>query len=317
MAYNLDDLTAYVNEQGLPLLAKSLFEAKTTSLVAKQLGVKGTNALNLMNQTTTFVYGNSCGFNASTNETTFSQRNITAVHVKVHEALCPSELENYWMQSQLPAGSMYTSVPFEQQYVEEKLKSIKKALETAVWQGDGSGTPASITGFASIASSASVIDLNQSTYGWSTDLSFATLISTPSNAIKLLNTFETYMPADIIGHDDVVVFCGWDVFRAVKQGLVAENYFNPAYLSGAEAGEITFPASNIRLIAVHGLNGTYDLYGGRLSNFVFGTDLANEEENFEIYYDPSDRNVKFVCEFKAGTQIAFPDQMRRFMMAAS
>jgi hypothetical protein len=125
------------------------------------------------------------------------------------------------------------------------------------------------------------------------------------------------MPADIIGHDDVVIFCGWDVFRAVKQGLVAENYFNPAYLTGAESGEIMLPASNIKLIAVHGLNGEYDLYAGRLSNFVFGTDLANEEENFEIYYDPSDRNVKFVCEFKAGTQIAFPDQARRFMMAAS
>jgi hypothetical protein len=315
MAYDLADLTAYVNEQGLPLLAKSLFEAKTTSLVAKQLGVKGTNALNLMNQTTTFVYGNSCGFDASTNETNFSQRNITAVHVKVHEALCPSELENYWMQSQLPAGSMYTSIPFEQQYVEEKLKSIKKALETAVWQGTGGS--GSITGFAKIANDASVIDLNASAYGWSTDLSFATLISTPANAIKLLNTFETYMPADIIGHDDVVIFCGWDVFRAVKQGLVTQNYFNPAYLAGAESGEIMLPASNIKLIAVHGLNGTYDLYGGRLSNFVFGTDLANEEENFEIYYDPSDRNVKFVCEFKAGTQIAFPDQAVRFMMAAS
>ena len=315
MAYDLGDLTAYVNEQGLPLLAKSLFEAKTTSLVAKQLGVKGTNALNLMNQTTTFVYGNGCGFDASTNETNFSQRNITAVHVKVHEALCPSELENYWMQSQLPAGSMYTSIPFEQQYVEEKLKSIKKALETAVWQGTGGS--GAITGFAKIANDASVIDLNASTYGWATDLSFASLIGTPANAIKLLNTCETYMPADIIGHDDVVIFCGWDVFRAVKQGLVAENYFNPAYLTGAESGEIMLPASNIKLIAVHGLNGTYDLYAGRLSNFVFGTDLANEEENFEIYYDPSDRNVKFVCEFKAGTQIAFPDQCRRFMMAAS
>jgi hypothetical protein len=315
MAYDLGDLTAYVNEQGLPLLAKSLFEAKTTSLVAKQLGVKGTNALNLMNQTTTFVYGNGCGFDASTNETNFSQRNITAFHVKVHEALCPSELENYWMQSQLPAGSMYTSIPFEQQYVEEKLKSIKKALETAVWQGTGGS--GAITGFAKIANDASVIDLNASTYGWATDLSFASLIGTPANAIKLLNTFETYMPADIIGHDDVVIFCGWDVFRAVKQGLVAENYFNPAYLTGAESGEIMLPASNIKLIAVHGLNGTYDLYAGRLSNFVFGTDLANEEENFEIYYDPSDRNVKFVCEFKAGTQIAFPDQCRRFMMAAS
>jgi len=77
------------------------------------------------------------------------------------------------------------------------------------------------------------------------------------------------------------------------------------------------PASNIKLIAVHGLNGTYDLYAGRLSNFYFGTDLLNEEERFEIFYAKEADEVRFVVEFKAGVQVAFPDQCLRFMMAAS
>lgn len=317
MSYNLAGLTAYTNEQTLPLITKSLFNARTVSLITKQVGVKYVSALNLMDTTTAFTYGNTCGFNGSGNTTDFTQRTITAVHTKVHEAICPKTLEQYWMQTQLTAGSMPTTIPFEQAYAEQKVLSIQKALETAVWQGTGSGSPASITGFASIFNTASVTDLNASAYGWATDLSFATLQSTPTNAIKLLNTFETYLPADIKGYDDVVIFCGIDVFTAVKQGLVAENYFNISYLNGVENNELTLPGSNIRLIGVNGLNGTYDLYAGRLAHFIFGTDLLNEEERFEIFYAKEADEVRFVCEFKAGVQIAFPDQCARFMMAAS
>jgi len=317
MSYNLAGLSTYTNQQTLPLITKSLFNARTISLINKQVGVKYVSALNLLDTTTAFTYGNTCGFNGSGNTTDFTQRNLTAVHTKVHEAMCPKALEAYWMQTQLTAGSRPTTIPFEQVYAEQKVASIQKTLETAVWQGDGSGSPASITGFASIFASASVTDLNASAYGWTTDLSFATLRSTPANAIALLNTFETYLPADIKGYDDVAIFCGVDVFTAIKQGLVAENYFNISYLNGVENFELTLPGSNIKLYGVNGLNGTYDLYAGRTSHFVFGTDLLNEEERFEIFYAKEADEVRFVAEFKAGVQIAFPDQCARFMMAAS
>lgn len=315
MSYNLAGLSTYTNQQTLPLITKSLFNARTISLINKQVGVKYVSSLNLLDTTTAFTYGNTCGFNGSGNTTDFTQRNLTAVHTKVHEAICPKALEAYWMQTQLTAGSMPTTIPFEQVYAEQKVLSIQKALETAVWQGDGSS--GSITGFASIFNSASVTDLNASAYGWTTDLSFATLRSTPANAIALLNTFETYLSADIKGYDDVAIFCGIDVFTAIKQGLVAQNYFNISYLNGVENYELTLPGSNIKLYGVNGLNGTYDLYAGRTSHMVFGTDLLNEEERFEIFYAKEADEVRFVAEFKAGVQIAFPDQCARFMMAAS
>jgi hypothetical protein len=322
MSYNLAGLSTYTNQQTLPLITKSLFNARTISLINKQVGVKYVSSLNLLDTTTAFSYGNTCGFNGANNTTDFTQRNLTAVHTKVHEAMCPKSLEQYWMQTQLTAGSMPTTIPFEQVYAEQKVASIQKALETAVWTG--AGTSGSITGFAKIFADAATanpstdcIDLNASAYGWATDLSFATLQSTPTNAIKLLNTFETYLPADIKGYDDVAIFCGVDVFTAIKQGLVAENYFNISYLNGVENYELTLPGSNIKLYGVNGLNGEYDLYAGRTSHFVFGTDLLNEEERFEIFYAKEADQVRFVAEFKAGVQIAFPDQTRRFMMAAS
>ena len=315
MSFNLAGLSQYTNQQTLPLITKSLFNARTISLINKQVGVKYVSALNLLDTTTAFTYGNTCGFNGSGNTTDFTQRNLTAVHTKVHEAMCPKALEAYWMQTQLTAGSMPTTIPFEQVYAEQKVASIQKALETAVWQG--TGADGSITGFASIFNTAGVFNFNDGTYGWATPLTFATLVSTSTNAIKLLNTFETYLPADIKGYDDVAIFCGIDVFTAIKQGLIAENYFNISYLNGVENFELTLPGSNIKLYGVNGLNGTYDLYAGRTAHMVFGTDLLNEEERFEIFYAKEADEVRFVTEFKAGVQIAFPDQMRRFMMAAS
>ena len=308
MSYNLAGLTTYVNQQTLPLITKSLFDARTVSLITKQVGVKYVSALNLLDTTTAFTYGNTCGFNGAGNTTDFTQRSLTAVHTKIHEAICPKTLEQYWMQTQLTAGSRPTTIPFEQVYAEQKVKSIQKALETAVWQSTGAG--GSMDGFAKIFNDASVFDLNAG------GLTYASLL-TASNAILLLNQIESGLPADIRGHDDVVIFCGLDVFLRIKQALVSENYFNISYLNGAESFELVLPGSNIRLIAVNGLNGTYDLYSGRLSNFIFGTDLLNEEERFEIFYAKEADEVRFVVEFKAGVQIAFPDQMRRFMMTAS
>jgi hypothetical protein len=307
-------LTTYTNQNVLPLITKSLFDARTISLINKQVGLKGPSTLNLMSETTSFAYGFGCGFtsNVGTNATDFTQRTINIVDVKVYESLCPKALQQYWMQSQLPSGSMLTTIPFEEQYATLKVKAIQKALETAVWTGTGAG--GSITGFASILSG--VTDWNATGGSW-TALTLADLTgaSAGANVIKMLNRIETNIPADIRGYDDVTIFCGMDMFTIIKQGLVAQNYFNVSYLNGVETYELTLPGSNIRLIGVNGLNGSSDLYFGRLSNFYFGTDLLGEEEKFEIFYAKEADEVRFMCEFKAGVQVAFTDQVGRFMIA--
>jgi hypothetical protein len=312
MSYNLAGLSTYTNQQTLPLITKSLFNARTISLINKQVGVKYVSSLNLLDTTTAFAYGNSCGFDGSGNTTDFTQRNLTAVHVKVHEAMCPKSLEQYWMQTQLTAGSRPTTIPFEQIYADQKVASIQKALETAIWTSDGTdGTNpnGSIVGFAKIFADASVSNLNT--------ISFTSAsLNTASNAIVLLNTIENGISNDIRGYDDVAIFCGIDIFTKIKQGLVATNYFNISYLNGVENYELTLPGSNIKLYGVNGLNGTFDLYAGRTSHMVFGTDLLNEEERFEIFYAKEADAVRFVCEFKAGVQLAFPSQCVRFMMGS-
>jgi len=61
-------------------------------------------------------------------------------------------------------------------------------------------------------------------------------------------------------------------------------------------------------------NSTNKIYATRLSNLFFGTDLLNEEERFEIFYAKEADEVRFVAEFKAGVQFAFPDEMVKFVL---
>jgi hypothetical protein len=53
----------------------------------------------------------------------------------------------------------------------------------------------------------------------------------------------------------------------------------------------------------------------RLSNMFLGTDLLNEEEKFEIFYAKEADQVRFVSEFKFGTNISFPDETVKFVLA--
>jgi hypothetical protein len=79
--------------------------------------------------------------------------------------------------------------------------------------------------------------------------------------------------------------------------------------------EIMIPATNVKMIAVGGLNGTDRMFLGRLTNFFVGTDLANEEEELKFWYSEDNDEVRFRACFKYGVQIAFPDQLVRFKLA--
>jgi hypothetical protein len=322
MSFSLTGLTNYVNQNTLPLMTKAVFGAKSIAMANKMVGLKSTSAINIMDTTATFAYGVTCAF-ADNGTTTFSQRNIDVKHLKVHESLCPQALEQTWLQHHLPQGSLYQAIPFEEAYANQKVAMIARQLESISWVGDST----SIDGWKDVIDTASgVIDANTNTFTGNgvTPISKANFTANAAGTTSrrtVLQAIERAIPTDILGTDDVVVFCGWDVFRLFRQDIVASNYFNLSYYDGMQAGEMVIPGSNIKLVAVPGLNEgiggntSYSIYAMRTSNLVFGTDLLNEQEKFEIFYAKEAMNVRFVCEFKAGFQVAFPDQIVKFVMA--
>jgi len=249
--------------------------------------------------------------------TTFTQRSVTVGKIKVQEALCPKGLESKYLQKALSAGSMYDSIAFAADYTSKKASRISSQLETAIWTGDtasANGNLNKFDGFAKLvaAASASVIHANTTTY-YGTALAASAGI-TSGVVVAVLDAVYKAIPASIVDKDDVVIFVGNDVFRTYTIALKNSNLFNYTF-DGQATGELTLPGTTIKVIAVQGLNGTSKIYAGRISNLFIGTDLLNEEEQFELLHDPYAMNIKFMAAFKFGVQFAFPDEMVDFILA--
>lgn len=139
MAYDVSALTNYVKDNGDILLLRSLFDAKTADIIRAKgtvmSEVKTSENLNFIDTDAVFQSGTSCGFNAS-GTTTISNRSVVVGSIKIHEALCPKNLEAKATQQKLKAGTANGQMPFEQQYSELKAGIIAEQLEVAMWQGD-------------------------------------------------------------------------------------------------------------------------------------------------------------------------------------
>lgn len=310
MAFNLNGLNAYTEQNRLPLVTKALFSAKSARILTPRTGIKSSEAINLMNTDAVFLT-DGCGWTPS-GTTTFTQRTLTVGKIKVQETLCPKELENFWIQTQLPIGSNYTGVPFEQAYSELKAGLVAEQLETAIWQGDtasGNTNPTTnkFDGFIKILDAVSGTTISGNT-GAVTGI-------TVSNAFAVFQAIYLRIPAALSDKEDLRIMCGYDVYRLLVTNLMNLNLFHYAPADQGQEGEMVLPGTNIRVVALNGLNNTNRIYAGQLSNFFYGTDLRNEEEQFKIWYSEDNQEVRYTLAFKAGVQVAKPNEIVAFRLA--
>ena len=299
MSYSfVSPLTTYTEQQRLPLITKAVFSARSAALFTKQVGIKSSAALNLMDTDAAIASGDSCGWTSS-GTTTFTQRNITVGRMKIQEELCPRSLEQYWMQSQLTAGSSYDGVPFEQAFSEQKALRIAEALENAIWQGN-----AYFSGVNQLLNAASGSVVSGNTAAISGAI-------TTANVISIFDTIYTRIPQAILTKNDLVMFCGWDTFRTLVMAFKANTgvMYNQVDLQGLADGEILYPGTNIRVIAVPGLLGTNRIVATYLGNLFYGTDLLSDEEQFSIWVSRDNDSIRYQAAFKAGVNFAYPDHL--------
>jgi hypothetical protein len=316
MAFNVSALADYTEQNEALLVTSSVLGAKTASLIKSagnvMVGVKSSETINIMDTDAIFQSGASCGFNAS-GSTTFTQRTVTVGKIKVNESMCPKDLEAKYLQKALPTGSMYDSIPFEQEFSEKKAKRIAAQLETALWQGDTASVNVNLNKFDGliklVGAASGVVDANVSAFISGAPLSTITA----ANVVSIFDGVYRAIPATIVSYDDVVIVCGMDTFRTYTIALKNSNLFH--YQIDVKAdNEFVLPGTTIKVVALQGLNGTNDVFAMRLSNLFLGTDLLNEEEKFEIFYAKEADQVRFVSEFKMGVNFAFPDEIVKFII---
>jgi hypothetical protein len=117
MAYDVSALSNYTEQNVDLLVMRSLFLAKTMSLIQKEgnvmIGVKSSETINILDTDAIFQAGGTCGFTSS-GTTSITQRTVTVGKIKINESLCPKALEAKYTQKALMPGSNNEKIPFEQ-----------------------------------------------------------------------------------------------------------------------------------------------------------------------------------------------------------
>ena len=296
MSLDLTALGNYTDETKNELIRKSILGGRSIALANIQAGIKTTAPIQIFESDAVFQAGG-CGWNAS-GTTTLTQRPVTVSELKINEAFCPKELEAKWTQTLLRAGSEQEELPFEAMLAEEKSAKIQKALEELMWRGDtaGSGNLAMTDGLIKI------IEADGAT------VTGTTLALDAANIITAVDEMVAAVPADMLMSTDLHIFVSYETYRLYAAQLRAANMFHYTGEEGADF-MMTIPGTNIKMIAVAGLNGQGKMILAEASNLVVGVDLLGEEESFKIRYSEDNEEVRFSTQFKVGFTTAFPERI--------
>jgi len=315
MGFSLGTLTPYVEQNEQLLVASSVLGAKTQQLI--QAGgtimarVKSKETINVMDTDAIFQAGGTCGFLTS-GTTSITQREVEVGKFKVNEAICPKDLEAYYTQKALAAGSRYDTMAFAEEYTARKAAKIAAQLETALWQGDKTSVNVNLNKFDGLIelvkdAGASVINANSVAYHGSVETDI-----TNSNVVAIFDSIYKAIPAEIVDKDDTKIFCGMDVFRTLTVKIKNDDLFHYQVVAAPNTS-FFLPGTQIEVVGTPGLNGTKKVYAMRVSNLYLGTDILDEDQNrWELFFAREADQVRFVSEFKLGINFAFPQEIVKF-----
>lgn len=292
MAVNLTSLTQYVDQERLPLIRKAVVGNRSAQEFYLMTGVKGSTALNLLDTEVVFGDGSTCGWTeAGTSK--LSQRVLVPGAVKVNMSFCDKAMLKYWMNYDVRVAAGQKNLPFEEDFVNGVIDGVKAKLEKLMWQGN---TPTdAFDGIIKIAEAAT--------------LAATVTYAAGATVSSIVKDVYDKIPTAAYSKGEVVMYMGSDMYRTYIQELIANGnlVITNAMNDVPMPDSILIPGTNVRVIGVAGLDTVGKVFASYKDNFVFGTDMAGDDEKFELWYSQDNREFRLAIEFTAGVQIAYPD----------
>lgn len=300
MSIKVSGLTTYVDQQRVPLIRKAVVGNRSAKEFALMTGVKGATALNLLSTDVTFADGTACGWTEA-GSSTLSQRTLTPGVIKVQMSYCQNLLLKYWTNYEVRVAAGQKNLPFEEDFVNGALDSIGAKLEKAMWQGDTASTDANLKQFDGLVKTISAATV-AGTYTSGTTDTISKIIS------------ETYalLPDAVFEKGEVVMYISAANYRKYIQELIANGnlVITTSVNDVAMPESVLIPGTNVRVIPVSGLDGaTLKAVASYRDNFVYGVDLADDDEKFDLWYSQDNDEYRLAVSFVAGVQVAFPDMI--------
>ena len=292
MAYTVSSLPAYVQDNH-DLLVKNfaLVGGGTRSRISIQTGIKQNSRINLLNLTPTLQSGAGCNFTAA-GDAVFSNRLLETAQIKVNMEFCEKTLLGKYAEYLVKVNAVDNPFPFEEYITNALTDELNKKIEKLIWQGDKTTYSSDsdlkwIDGFIHILSAE----------GTQASGTFTTAYD------AILGVYNA-LPEEVL-EQGAEIYVSPAAFREFMQTMVSKNYFN--YNPGnQEFGEFLLPGSDAKIVRTQGLSGTKVVVGTFAKNLVYGCDMENDEEKFDIWFSQDNRTWRVAVEWNSGVQIAFP-----------
>jgi len=305
MSFDLSALSPYTDQLSTDLISEALLKPHSVQFMTVMPGkTAGTSAINLLNSNP-YIIDATCGFGAAQvgpggatgNATVFSQLDLVVQSKMLKEQLCPEDLRQYWLSSQMSPSAYAESVPFEQQIANNKVDNIKAYVETTIWAGDG-GSLDGVLAQATVADGC----ISATGAGITVPLSVNTAYDTIWAIFnKLTNALKQ--------ERDLVMYMSMTNYAIAVQAILAKGnslvlqYPNISNTSGDAPNSFIWPGTNMTIFGAPGISTNSHIILGPKKYLFFGTGLLDDADNFKFYYDPSQDVVNFMSKFRLGTAV--------------
>jgi hypothetical protein len=301
-SYDVSTIGGYSDQVGGLLLSKALIGGTTAANTNVRTGIKGTQALNLLDSTPVFQDG-ACSLQPS-GLTTFTQHNITTATKTLFEDLCPQTLFDTYQSMLMKAGQTQEEVPFEAMILDLKKKQIEQYVENLVWTATTAGGEA-FNGFSFLISK-NTGNTFASAIASSSGTSFTTAAyGTSGNPITEIDNMINSLDDNALSREDLVVFMNYSNFRKYVQALTKANFFTN-YINSTDITSnmsAVHPNTNVKIIPTIGLNGSNQIVLGPSEYMLFGVDQMSDE-TLRAWYSIDFQSVRFRSIFNVGVTIA-------------
>lgn len=274
MSFNLTGLSNYTDETSATLVKKMIAQAKTAQFCTIQPNIKSSMKIPLVNSVLS-VAAQACGW-VATGSTVLGQRTIVVDPKQITEALCLADAETKYLQYQIAAGAAgLQDVNFAQQFVDEKIEQLKLYNDVYFW----STFKTTLQG-----NSATTVNVG-STTAW-----------TVSNAVNIIDTMKTSVPAGIRSSGDLVMFVAEETFDTILIALKNANYF---HIDPTQDLNYVMNYLGIKIVGVAGLNTSGTAVLTSKKNIIWGCDLMSDEETIDLWYSKDNREIRLAANWKA------------------
>ena len=303
-SYDVSTIGGYSDQVGGELLAKALIGGTTAANVNLRTGIKGTQALNLLDSTPVFQAGN-CSLSPS-GVTQFTQHSIVTCPKTLFESLCYKQLFDTYQSMLMKAGQTQETVPFEQMILDLKKKQIEQYVETVLWTGTTVGSADCFNGFAKMISTSTGNTFSGSCANSSgATFSASAAYGVSGNPITEVDNLINVLDPNALVREDLIVFMSHSYFRLYVQALTRANFFTN-YIGGTDITSnmsAIHPNTNIRVFPTLGLANSSQVTIAPAEYMVVGVDLLSDE-TLKAWYSVDFDEIRIRSNFNFGATVA-------------